>query len=65
MDSFPISLQMMDPNCKPVHARAYIVPRSVEQQDWWKLESLKTSQPIPLNRHPHFHHLQFLRKTEQ
>jgi hypothetical protein len=22
----------MDPNCKPVHARAYTVPRSVEQQ---------------------------------
>jgi hypothetical protein len=22
----------MDPNCKPIHARAYIVPRSVEQQ---------------------------------
>jgi hypothetical protein len=28
----PISLQLMDPNCKPIHARAYIVPRSVEQQ---------------------------------
>jgi hypothetical protein len=28
----PISLQQMDPNCKPVHARAYPVPRSVEQQ---------------------------------
>jgi hypothetical protein len=23
---------MMDPNCKPIHARAYTVPRSVEQQ---------------------------------
>jgi hypothetical protein len=22
----------MDPNCKPIHARAYIVPRSVEQK---------------------------------
>jgi hypothetical protein len=22
----------MDPNCKPVHARAYTVPRSAEQQ---------------------------------
>jgi hypothetical protein len=21
----------MDPNCKPIHARAYTVPRSVEQ----------------------------------
>jgi hypothetical protein len=28
----PISLQLMDPNCKPVHARAYTIPRSVEQQ---------------------------------
>jgi hypothetical protein len=28
----PISLQLMDPNCKPLHARAYTVPRSVEQQ---------------------------------
>jgi hypothetical protein len=28
----PISLQLMDPNCKPIHARAYTVPRSVDQQ---------------------------------
>jgi hypothetical protein len=28
----PISLQMIDPNCKPIHAHAYAVPRSVEQQ---------------------------------
>jgi hypothetical protein len=28
----PISLQLMDPYCKPIHARAYTVPRSVEQQ---------------------------------
>jgi hypothetical protein len=28
----PISLQLMDPNFKPVHARAYTVHRSVEQQ---------------------------------
>jgi hypothetical protein len=28
----PISLQLMDPNCKPIHARAYTVPRSAEQQ---------------------------------
>jgi hypothetical protein len=32
MDQSPISLQLMDPNCKPIHARAYTVPRSVEQQ---------------------------------
>jgi hypothetical protein len=28
----PISLQLMDPNCKPIHVRACTVPRSVEQQ---------------------------------
>jgi hypothetical protein len=28
----PISLQLMDPNCKPIHARANTVPISVEQQ---------------------------------
>jgi hypothetical protein len=28
----PISLQLMDPNCKPVHAHAYNFLRSVEQQ---------------------------------
>jgi hypothetical protein len=27
-----ISLQLINPNCKPVHERAYTVPRSVEQQ---------------------------------
>jgi hypothetical protein len=32
MEPFTISLQLMDPNCKPIHARAYTVPRSVEQQ---------------------------------
>jgi hypothetical protein len=26
------SLKLMDPNCKPIHALAYTVPRSVEQQ---------------------------------
>jgi hypothetical protein len=28
----PTSLQLMDPNYNPIHARAYTVPRSVEQQ---------------------------------
>jgi hypothetical protein len=28
----PISLQLMYPNCKPIHTSAYTVPRSVEQQ---------------------------------
>jgi hypothetical protein len=32
MEQMPISLQLMDPNCKSIHARAYTVPRSVEQQ---------------------------------
>jgi hypothetical protein len=32
METVPISLQLMDPNCKPIHSRAYTVPRSVEQQ---------------------------------
>jgi hypothetical protein len=32
METVPISLQLMDPNCKPIHAHAYTVPRSVEQQ---------------------------------
>jgi hypothetical protein len=32
MDPLPISLQVMDCNCKPIHARAYTVPSSVEQQ---------------------------------
>jgi hypothetical protein len=32
MEPVPIILQLMDPNCKPIHARAYTVPRSVEQQ---------------------------------
>jgi hypothetical protein len=32
MEQMSISLKLMDPNYKPVHARAYNVPRSVEQQ---------------------------------
>jgi hypothetical protein len=32
MEQMTNSLQLMDPNCKPIHARAYTVPRSVEQQ---------------------------------
>jgi hypothetical protein len=31
MEQLTISLPLMDPNCKPTHARAYTVPRSVEQ----------------------------------
>jgi hypothetical protein len=32
MDQLQITLQLMDSNCKLIHARAYTVPRSVEQQ---------------------------------
>jgi hypothetical protein len=32
MDPLPISLQLMDCNCKPIYVRGYTVPRSVEQQ---------------------------------
>jgi hypothetical protein len=32
METVPICLQLMDPNCTPTHARAYTVPRSVEEQ---------------------------------
>jgi hypothetical protein len=32
MQTIPISLQLMDHNCKPVHACTYTVPRSVQQQ---------------------------------
>jgi hypothetical protein len=32
METVPISLQLMDPIYEPIHARAYTVPRTVEQQ---------------------------------
>jgi hypothetical protein len=32
MKTVAISIQTMDPNRKPIHARAYTVPRSVEQE---------------------------------
>jgi hypothetical protein len=32
METVPISLQLIDPNFKPIHARAYTVPRSMENQ---------------------------------
>jgi hypothetical protein len=31
MDQLPISLRLMDPISKPIHAHTYTVPRSVEQ----------------------------------
>jgi hypothetical protein len=30
MEYMPKSLQLMNPDCKPFHARAYTVPRSIE-----------------------------------
>jgi hypothetical protein len=32
METVPVSLQLMDPNCKPIHSRAYSVPISAEQK---------------------------------
>jgi hypothetical protein len=32
MEQTTISFQKIDPNCKPIHARAYTVPTSVKQQ---------------------------------
>jgi hypothetical protein len=32
MEEMPISIQLMDPNCKPIHAHAYTVPRSMKQK---------------------------------
>jgi hypothetical protein len=37
----PISLQLMDPNCKPIHARAYTALRSVGQQLRYSKEIVK------------------------
>jgi hypothetical protein len=32
METVPISLHLVDCNCQPIQARAYTVPRSVEQK---------------------------------
>jgi hypothetical protein len=65
----PISLQLMDLNCKPIHARAYNVPRSVEQQLQQSKEIVRLVDIGVLEEdYPSewaSHHLQFLRKTEQ
>jgi hypothetical protein len=37
----PISFQLMDHHCKPMHMRAYNVPRSVEQQLQQKTEIVR------------------------
>jgi hypothetical protein len=40
METLQISLQLMDPNCKLIHAHAYTAPRSVEQQLQYKARKL-------------------------
>jgi hypothetical protein len=66
----PISLQLMDNNCKPVHARENTVSRSVEQQ-MQKKKKIVRLVDIGVLEEDHssewpfrIHHLQFLTKTE-
>jgi hypothetical protein len=63
----PISLQLMDPNCKPIHARVYTVPRSVEQQLCKEIVRLVDIGVLEDDYSSEWasHHLQFLRKTEE
>jgi hypothetical protein len=42
MEQIPISLKLIDPNCKPGHARAYIT----KFQDCLILKSLKKALPL-------------------
>jgi hypothetical protein len=58
----PITLNLIDPGSKPLHALPYTVPRSVEQQlrKEVALESLKKI--LLLNGHPQ--HLQWPRRME-
>jgi hypothetical protein len=69
MDPLPISLQLMYPNCKPIHAHAYTVPRSVEQQLQQCKEIVRLVDIGVLEKTIHLsgllHNFQFLRKTEQ
>jgi hypothetical protein len=73
MEQTTISLQLMDPNCKPIHMRAYTVPRSVEQQLQQNKEIVRLVDIGVLEEEADYssewllysHHLQFLRKTEQ
>jgi hypothetical protein len=61
----------MDPNCKPMHAREYTVPRSVQQQlqqskDFFRLVDIGVLEEDYSSECDYSsHHLQFLRKTEQ
>jgi hypothetical protein len=41
MDTLLISLQLMDHNCKSIHARVYTVPRLVEEQVQHKKEIVR------------------------
>jgi hypothetical protein len=70
MEKMLISLQLMGPSYKPIHACLYIVPRSVGQQ-FQKFEEIvrlvdiggSLKKCIPMNGLLHSQHLQFLRKT--
>jgi hypothetical protein len=71
MEPLSISLQMMDPNCKPIHACVYTIPRSVEQQLQQSKEIVILVDIGVLEEDyfsewaSSFHHFQFLNKTEQ
>jgi hypothetical protein len=59
----------MYPNCKPIHARAYTVPRSVEQQLQQSKEIVRLvdigvlEEDYSSEWSLHGQHLQFLRKS--
>ena len=55
----PISLNLIDPGSRPVHARPYTVPRSLEQQLRKEIARLVEIGVL------HIQHLQLPRKTEQ
>jgi hypothetical protein len=65
----PISLPLMDCNCKLIHARAYTVPRSVDQQlqqskKIVKLVDIGVLEEDYSSEWAFFsHHLQFLKKN--
>jgi hypothetical protein len=70
METVSIILQLMDPNYNPIHAHAYTVPRSLEQQLQNSKENLKFVDIGVLEEDSsewllNVHHLRFLRKMEQ
>jgi hypothetical protein len=71
METTAIRLQLMDTNCKPVHALAYTVPRSVKQYLQQSKEIVRLVN-IGVLKEDYYsewvfssHHLRFLRKTKQ